>query len=147
MGRRSDFDLDGFLPYRLTVAAERLSKALSQQYRDRFGISVAEWRVLVHLAHADTDAVSIRDLERCVSLEKSRLSRAASRLEAAGHISKAVNAEDRRLLQLSLNPQGKALMQKLVPLARRYQRALEDQIRPHLADLTAALDIFMEDTE
>ena len=109
------FDLDRFTPYRLAVAAERTSEELARQYRARFGISIPEWRVLVHLAHSGD--VSVRDIEARVQLEKSRVSRAASRLEAAGHVEKRAHDGDRRLVRLALTPQGRALMDELLPLA------------------------------
>ena len=84
-----DFDLSRFLPYRLSVAGDRLSAGLARRYRAEFGISVAEWRVLVHVT--DAGEVSIRDLERRVNLEKSKASRAATRLAQAGYIRKAPN--------------------------------------------------------
>ncbi|SEL75522.1 DNA-binding transcriptional regulator, MarR family [Roseivivax marinus] len=136
-----DFDLSRFLPYRLTVAAERLSAALARRYRSEFGISVAEWRVLVHLA--DAGAVSIRDLEARVHLEKSKASRAASRLVEAGYVVKTANPDDRRLVRLSLSDSGRTLMTDLLPLARAYQERLEYLVAPHLDGLEAALDTFM----
>lgn len=113
------FHLEGFLPYRLTVAAQRLSEGLARQYRDRFGISIPEWRVLVHVS-AGGD-VSVRDLEARVAMEKSKASRAAARLVARGLLEKTVNADDRRLVQLCLTPEGRALMAELLPLAQAYQ--------------------------
>ena len=76
-----EFDLAGFLPYRLAVAARRTSEELARQYRSRFGISIPEWRVLVHLAQAGD--VSVRDIEARVAMEKYMVSRAAKRLREA----------------------------------------------------------------
>lgn len=122
------FDLTRFLPYRLAVAAERLSEGLARRYRDEFAISVPEWRVLVHLAHSGN--VSVRDIEARVAMEKSKVSRAASRLEAAGYVAKEINESDRRLLHLSLTEKGRALMARLLPLAIAYQ----DEIAARLAE-------------
>ena len=93
------FDLDGFTPYRLAVAAKRTSEELARQYKARFGISIPEWRVLVHLAHSGN--VSVRDIEARVALEKYEVSRAAKRLREAGLIARTENETDRRLVQLS----------------------------------------------
>ena len=132
------FDLPGFLPYRMTVAAEKLSTGLAKRYRDDFGISIAEWRVLVHVA--DAGAVSIRELCKRVSLEKSKASRAATRLEAAGYLKKAINDQDRRLVALTLTSRGTALMNDLVPIAATYQQQLDDLLSPYLNALDIALD-------
>lgn len=133
-----EFDLSRFLPYRLSVAGDRLSAGLARRYRAEFGISVAEWRVLVHVM--DAGEVSIRDLERRVNLEKSKASRAASRLAGAGYIRKVANPDDRRLLCLSLSEEGRALMARLVPLATAYQARVEEIIGARLSEFEAALD-------
>lgn len=138
-----DFDLDRFLPYRLTIAAERLSAGLARRYRRDFGLSVAEWRVLVHLLHSG--AVSVRDIGRHVNLEKSKASRAASRLEADGLIRKDINATDRRLLVLTLTDEGHALMAQLLPLAIAYQQKLERLIGARLDPLNEAIDIILRE--
>lgn len=140
-----EFDLTRFLPYRLTVAAERLSAGLARRYRSDYGISVPEWRVLAHLAHSGK--VSVRDIEKRVSLDKSKVSRAASRLEAEGYITKAVNADDRRLLQLALTEKGRRLMVELIPLAVTYQKRLENLVAEHLTGLEAAIDVLLEEEE
>lgn len=139
--RAQAFDLAAFLPYRFAVVAEELSRGLARQYRAEFGISVPEWRVLVHLLQSDS--VSVRDIERRTHLEKSTASRAASRLEAAGYLSKRTHGGDRRLVELSLTPEGHALMTRLIPLANRYQSDLEARLAQARPGLEAALDILM----
>lgn len=104
MNQLPPFDLAGFSAYRLTVAAQKLSDAFARQYRDQFGISNPEWRVLVHISQSD--GTSIRDIEARVAMEKSKVSRAAKRLEQAGYISKQINKTDRRLLHLHLTSKG-----------------------------------------
>lgn len=137
-----DFDLSRFTPYRLAVAAEKTSEELARQYRERFGISIPEWRVLVHLAQPLDGAatVSVRDIEARVAMEKSKVSRAASRLEAAGYIEKAQDAGDRRLVRLALTDKGRALMADLLPLAIAYQKEIEARIGAAFAGLEAGLE-------
>ncbi|WP_043769569.1 MarR family winged helix-turn-helix transcriptional regulator [Roseivivax isoporae] len=136
-----EFDLSRFLPYRMTVAAERLSAGMARRYRAEFGISVAEWRVLVHLA--DGGEVSIRDLEARVNLEKSKASRAAARLAADGYVTKVPNAQDRRLVSLSLSDKGRALMADLIPRALAFQERLDRLLAAERAALDAALDAIL----
>lgn len=137
------FDLTRFTPYRLSVAAERVSDGLARQYRQRFGISVAEWRVLAHLYHSG--GVSVRDIEARVAMEKSKVSRAAARLEAAGHVAKQTDPRDRRLVQLVLTEAGQALMRDLLPLATGYQAALEARLGPAFAAFEAALQTLLDE--
>lgn len=140
-----DFDLDGYLPYRLAVAAEKVSKALAAQYRDRYGISIAEWRVLVNVGYAKDQ--SIRDIESRVSMDKTKVSRAASRLEAAGYLTKTMDDGDRRLLKLTLTPKGAALLAEIVPLAQAYQEAVRAILGPQYDALQSALECLIEEPQ
>lgn len=137
------FELNHFLPYRMAVAAERLSAGMAKRYRNEFGISVAEWRVLVHVS--DAGEVSIREIQSRVHLEKSKASRATSRLEASGYLSKSENPADRRLLALSLTPKGKALMSELLAVAQEFQARLDLLIGADKAAFDKVLDTFMEE--
>lgn len=114
-----DFDLSTFLPYRLNVLSEQVSREFSAIYRDRYGLSRAEWRILAHLSQAE--AVSVRDIHSMADLEKSKVSRAATRLEAAGYLTKSANAADKRLVSLALTEKGWQLMADLAPIARAYE--------------------------
>lgn len=136
-----EFDLARFTPYRLAVAAQTTSEELSRLYRDRFGISIPEWRVLVHLTQADD--VSVRDIEARVAMEKSKVSRAATRLESAGLILKRAHETDRRLLRLSLTPQGRVMMAELLPLAEAYQRDIETHLGPAFKALEEGLEALL----
>ncbi|MEC3861117.1 MarR family transcriptional regulator [Mesobacterium sp. TK19101] len=138
-----DFDLTSFLPYRMAVASDRLSAGLAALYRRDFGISVPEWRVLVHLHHAGD--VSVRDIEARVNMEKSKVSRAASRLESAGYLRKQAHSTDRRLLSLSLTSEGQALVARILPLAQSYERRVAERLGAHLDGLNAALDRLLDD--
>ncbi|MBV7392584.1 MarR family winged helix-turn-helix transcriptional regulator [Mameliella sediminis] len=142
-----EFDLGRFTPYRLAVAAEKTSEALARQYREKFGISIPEWRVLVHLAQPLDGAatVSVRDIEARVAMEKSKVSRAATRLETAGYIEKAQDAGDRRLVRLALTDKGRALMADLLPLAMAYQAEIERRLGSAMAEFETGLDAILND--
>ncbi|WP_127106560.1 MarR family winged helix-turn-helix transcriptional regulator [Pararhodobacter zhoushanensis] len=137
-----DFDLNDFLPYRLNAAASRISRAFADRYREEFGISIPEWRVLAHL-HQSGD-VSVRDIEARVDMEKSKVSRAASRLEASGYITKAVNTVDRRLLVLRLTPEGKALVARVLPVAMAFQAEMRTRLGPLVEGLEAGLNALLD---
>ena len=88
------FRLPDFLPYRLAVLSERVSRRLSVEYGRMHGLSVAEWRVLVHLQRSGP--LSVRDIHLCVNLDKPRVSRAVARLEAVGFVRKESGQSDGR---------------------------------------------------
>lgn len=137
------FDLDRFLPYRMNVLAHRLSTELASIYESRFSISIPEWRVLAHLSASSK--VSVREIHARVNMDKSKVTRAAQQLEAAGLITKDINAEDRRLVSLKLTPKGRALFARIQPLALDYQRQMlsrlsEDEQRQLDAIVTKLLE-------
>lgn len=138
-----DFDLDHFLPYQLNVLADRVSKAFADHYRAAYGISIAEWRVVAHLHHGGP--VSVREITNRVNMEKSRVSRAASRLEQAGYLRKTPNPEDRRLLALELTEDGKAMMADLIRMADEFQSNVLAQLGAEAAQFRSGLDRLLRD--
>lgn len=137
------FDLSQFLPYRLAVASSRVSRDFADRYRREFGLSIAEWRVLAHLGQQD--AVSVGDITRKVDMEKSRVSRAAQRLEAAGLVHKTAHPADGRLVALSLTDSGRKMMDQLSDMAQDFQRDLMKRLGPGAAGLLAALQALEHD--
>lgn len=138
------FKLDDFLPYQIAVLSSRISAGFSKHYREAYGITVSEWRVVAHLSQANS--VSVREIHKRVDMDKPKVSRAASRLEAAGFITKTVNPHDRRLVELGLTEKGRDMIEALAPIARKYQDQLEtllknpEAFREQVNILTVALD-------
>lgn len=137
------FILEDFLPYQLKVLSDRVSHGLAQEYRKKFQITVPEWRVLAHLSQSEK--VSVREIFKRVNMDKSKVSRAASRLEASGYITKQTSDTDRRLVELSLTEEGHDIMQKLAPVAKAYQRSVLQQLDSSTAEkFTATLQQLLE---
>lgn len=138
------FDLSTFLPYQLAVASSRISRAFADRYRAEFGLSIPEWRVLAHLAQSD--AVSVREIHARVDMDKSKVSRAAARLEEAGLIEKRENPDDRRLLDMRLTPKGAELVTRIVPIADAFQAEILSVLGPQAPAFRTALQKLYEDT-
>ncbi len=136
------FELSAFLPYRLSVAAGRISRNYAIRYEKAFGLSVAEWRVLAHLSQEDE--VSIRDIHARIDMDKSKASRAASRLEDAGLVVKILNPSDRRLVCLSLTPKGRETMEALIPIAESFQAELFEALSEDLPAFQRAIDRILD---
>ena len=107
-------------------------------------MTVPEWRVIVHLYNAGP--VSIREIQARVDMDKSKVSRAASRLEKSGFITKETNTDDRRLLKLALTPDGHERMQQIIPLADKFEAQLLERISPEGASFRATLLKLLKDT-
>lgn len=134
----SDFDLEAFLPYQLSVLAARVSIEFSDLYKQKFGISIPEWRVVAHLSHAGT--VSVREIHQRVNMDKSKVSRAATRLEVAGYVSKRVNGSDRRLVELELTQRGRDMVAELTPIALEYEASVLATLNDHAPGFRTALN-------
>ena len=118
----SGFDLNGFLPYQLAVLASRVSRDFSTLYKQKFGISVAEWRVVAHLSQEGS--VSVREIHKRVDMDKSKVSRAASRLEKRGFVTKSANPDDGRLVSLALTESGQQMIAEMTPIAREFEASV-----------------------
>src|SRR5262245_30371880 len=97
---KAKLDLDRFLPFRLDIVAEAVSRALSRIYKDKYGLAVPEWRVLAHLGqYAPITAKAIAAHSR---MHKTKVSRAVAELERLGFVRRAAGDDDRREALLSL---------------------------------------------
>ena len=145
--------LDGFLPYRAARLANALSRRLAERYEARFEISVAEWRIIIHLTQESE--ISIRDIYTRVDMDRARVTRAVQRLQARGLVSKLVNESDRRLIRLALTDSGRQMANEIAGIAARFEAELLaavpatageallthfDALETALADMPAKLD-------
>ena len=104
-----------FVPYRLAVLADLVSRSVAQLYADRFALSRPEWRVLAALG--ELGAIAAKDVAPHSALDKMAVSRAVAALEAKGCLTREDDPADRRNKTLLLTAHGRALYEKIVPLA------------------------------
>lgn len=132
------FDLDTFLPYRLSIAANAVSKRIASAYADQFGLSIPEWR-LIAVLHAREDATQ-QDLVRATLMDKVAVSRAAQALEKRGLVQRHEDKEDARARRLTLTRDGKAMFARIAPVARAHEAAIVQAFSPEeIAHLQALL--------
>lgn len=143
MSTKKPFVLDDFLPYQLAVVAERVSRQFARHYRDMFGLSRSEWRVVAHLSQQT--AVSVREIATQAELDKSKVSRAVSRLEEMGYITKTASPADRRLVVLALTDSGRAMVDALTPIAESYQDEVLHSLASDADGFRSALKRLMAD--
>lgn len=114
------FDLQDFLPFRLNRLASEMSAGLSSVYRDRFGIEIAEWRVVATLAHeGETTAQAIVASTRT---HKSTISRAVTKLIGMGWVERSMSSQDGREKTLKLTSLGSQRVGEILPLVKTYER-------------------------
>lgn len=132
-------DLQHFFPYRLAVLTEEVSRTIAQLYSDRFDLTRHEWRVLAALGI--NRQMAAKDIADYSSLDKMSVSRAVTALETKAYLTREEDPADRRNKILRLTPAGRALYQKIVPLARARERHLLDALT---AAERATLDVAMK---
>ncbi len=111
----NDLRLDAFLPYRLSIASNRVSEAVATTYRALFGLRIPEWRLIAVLAEGD--GLSQQALGKATRMDKVTVSRAAIALADRGLITRASDASDKRAARLSLSESGRALYDQVAPKA------------------------------
>ena len=114
------FILANFLPYQLSILASGISRDFSKEYILRFGLNNAEWRIIAHLSQ-ETETISIREIYQKVDLEKSKVSRAVSKLAKRKLLSKKVNLSDKRLVDLKLTKVGREIIDEMTEIAKDFE--------------------------
>lgn len=137
--KNAPLDLAAFIPYRLAVLADAVSHTIAQLYVDRFGMSRQEWRILAWLGKHRT--MQSKEVGRSAGLDKMQLSRAVAQLTKKKLVAVARDAGDRRGHVLTLTPQGRAVYDKIVPLALAREHYLLSALT---AEEVAQLDVIME---
>src|SRR5579863_9877072 len=86
------FELDHFLPFRLSVLGNRVTRAVAHVYAKRFQLSAPEWRTLAVLGRHG--AMPAHGVIEHTAMDKVRVSRAVARLLASGRITRHADAND-----------------------------------------------------
>lgn len=128
MPDRKPLELEHFLPYRLSILANRVSRLLAHDYEERFDLSTTEWRVIAVLARFDADGLSASEVAARTEMDKVAVSRALARLVAAKRVLRRAHAGDGRRCVLLLAAAGWKIHDTIAPLARAHERALLAQL-------------------
>ena len=116
------FNLNDFLPYRLSTLTNRISRAFSALYSKRFDLTIPEWRVMAVLGQEpglSADQVCAR-----TEMDKVTVSRAVTRLLEHGRVRREFASADRRRSVLELSPRGRDIHRQIIPLAEEYESRL-----------------------
>ena len=118
----SPLRLDDFLPYRLSISANAVSRVIASAYDVRFGLTIPEWRLIAVLREAQS--ATQQDLVRRTLMDKVAVSRAAASLVERGLVKRATDTKDARARRLSLTQDGLALHAEIAPLALGFEQNL-----------------------
>ncbi len=120
--------LEQFLPYRLSILSNTVSNTIAREYRELFGLSIPEWRVMAVLGRFGP--LSASGVCERTAMDKVTVSRAVPRLIEQKFVKRDTDPNDRRRAILQLTAHGTRTHRKIVPIARG-----------HEAELAAALTV------
>jgi len=111
-----------YLPYRLSVAANAVSRLIARAYESEFSLKIPQWRLMAVLA--DEGPLTQQALCGRTIMDKVTVMRAAQGLLRRRLIKRLPNARDRRSHRLVMTGAGRRLYEQIVPLALNYQAQL-----------------------
>lgn len=114
--------LERFLPYRLSILSNRVSRAIAARYAKAFALTIPEWRIIAVLGRRP--GLTAKEVAEATEMDKVAVSRAVAKLVAAKRVSADVNDDDGRAQSLTLTAQGEALHARIAPIALESERKL-----------------------
>lgn len=116
------FDLKDFVPYLLNISGEVTSRGFEASYKNEYGMTRTQWRVLFHLGrYGDMTA---RDICTRARTHKTKVSRAVSALEDIRFLKRQKDLDDRRFETLCLTTDGYKAYKTLCGKAAKFDRNL-----------------------
>jgi DNA-binding MarR family transcriptional regulator len=120
--------LDDFIPYKLSVVANRVSQSIGHLFETQYNLQIPEWRILMAL-YAYGELVFNEVVDR-TSMDKARVSRAQKRLVDLKMITAVDDPTDGRKIILGLTKLGTQRCTDILPEAAAkeawYLAALDD---------------------
>lgn len=129
---KDELILEEFLPYRLSILSNTVSRAIASAYDRRFALTIPEWRVIAVLGRFP--GLSAVEVAERTMMDKVAVSRAVSKLIKSGRIDREFADADRRRSILNLSVEGRRVHDEIAPLALKFEADLlqglsDDEIR------------------
>ena len=112
--------LDDLLPYLMNRLVARLNQNLADELRKR-GFTFQDWRVLAVLAAHH--GANLTELAEATVIPQPSVSRRAANLCKRGFVTRRNGRKDSRVVQLFITPKGRAIYNRMLPLAVAEYRA------------------------
>jgi DNA-binding MarR family transcriptional regulator len=108
--------------FRVSIVAKLLDRRLARLLGERFGLAVAEYRVLAQITTWPRSTV--RAIAARTFVDKAQVSRAVAVLEEQDLIARVTQSTDRRSPVFTATRSGRALMNRILPLRQAQEREL-----------------------
>ncbi|MBT1451256.1 MarR family transcriptional regulator [Glaciecola sp. XM2] len=116
--------LERYMPYRLSIVSNKVSSIVAQIYKDKFALSITEWRIMAVLG--EYPGVSADEISVKTQIEKSLISRAISNLLKRKLVQRSIARDDKRRSEITLSETGYEVYAEIAPLSLQYEKALLD---------------------
>jgi DNA-binding MarR family transcriptional regulator len=134
VARRNYLNLSNYLPYLINRVGFALVESFTADALTSNGLSIAMWRVLAALSNNGEQRQV--DLVEMTSIDASTMSRLVSRLVRMGLVTRSRSATSNREVVVELSPKGRALVERLIPIAKELERTASTGVSGK--DLTVA---------
>ena len=114
-------NLADYLPYLVNRVGAIIAEQFGAEALKPHRLSIAMWRVMAVLASGGGRRQI--DLAVVTSIDASTLSRLITRLVRMGLVTRSRSARSNREVAVKLSAKGRALVIRLIPIARAYERA------------------------
>ncbi len=141
-------DLPQFFPYQFSILAGQISDYIAQIYKQKYGLSKFEWRVIATIGQHRQ--ISAKDICLFTQLDKMQASRAISKLTTSGAVAQQISMRDRRTNLLQLTDSGGRMYVEIMPLVKQQEQrmlsGLSSTERQQLISLTLKLSAQLQQT-
>lgn len=118
--------LDGFLPYRLSVLSNAVSRKIARIYEQEFELSIWHWRIIAVVG--EHEGLTSTEVAQRTLMDKPTVSRAAATLIERGILERHIDRDDRRRAPMRLTDEGQAIYAAVIPRALASERELLDAL-------------------
>lgn len=120
--------LDDYLPYRLSVLSNAVSRQVADIYEREFALSVWQWRVIAVLG--ERAGMTGTEVAQRTLMDKPTVSRAVSSLIERRLVERVTDEGDRRRMPLALTAAGQSIYRAIIPRALECEQDLLAALTP-----------------
>jgi len=114
--------LEDFLPYRLSILSNRVSRAIAARYAKAFDLTIPEWRIIAVLGRRP--GLTAKEVAEATEMDKVAVSRAVARLVASRRVAARADRDDARKQVLTLTREGESVHARIAPIALASEQKL-----------------------
>lgn len=115
-------DITTLLSYRILILSSTLARWAAREYWKRFGLKLAEWRILSIVGARGS--MSVNEVSDAISVDKAWISRSVPKLMKRGLLRVGGDPNDGRRTLLQVTPKGALIHGKMSEISRARQQRL-----------------------